>query len=99
MALPRLCIAATSVIGLTSLTAGSKEQKVLENPSLEKVLKDLEDSANPNDKSARTKANEDLQKAINAAKSLCWIKMSESAIPGLVIGVSVDGKTVFKHGK
>ena len=97
MSIPRLCLAASSVLGFSTLT---KEDKVLvENPSLEKVLKELEDnSGGPNDKSLRKQQNEELQKAIISAKNLCWIKMSEAAIPGLIIGVSIDGKTAFKHG-
>ena len=98
MKISRLCLAASSVIGISSIAA--KEEKVLENPSAEKVLKEVDDIhiGGPNAKSPRQLQNEELQKAITSAKNLCWIKMSESAIPGLVIGVSVDGKTAFKHG-
>ena len=96
MAIPRLCLAASSVLGFSTL---AKEDKVLvENPSIESVLKDLNDTGGPNAKSLGQLKNEELQKAITSAKNLCWIKMSESAIPGLIIAVSVDGKTVFKHG-
>lgn len=95
MKISRLCLAASSVIGISSIAA--KEEKVLENPSVEKVLQDIH-IGGPNAKSPRQLQNEELQKAITSAKNLCWIKMSESAIPGLVIGVSVDGKTAFKHG-
>ena len=40
-----------------------------------------------------------LDKAVGTAKKLVWAKMSESGAPGLAIGVSVDGKTVFRHGE
>ena len=96
MSIPRLCLAASSVLGFSTL---AKEDKVpVENPSLESVLKDLNDTGGPHAKSLGQLKNEELQKAITSAKNLCWIKMSESAIPGLIIAVSVDGKTVFKHG-
>ena len=54
---------------------------------------------NPNEKSIKKLQDEALQKAITSSKNLVWTKMSISAIPGLVIGVSVDGKTVWRHGK
>ena len=54
---------------------------------------------NPNEKSIKKLQDEALQKAIASSKNLVWTKMSISAIPGLVIGVSVDGKTVWRHGK
>ena len=53
---------------------------------------------NANDKSARKVQEEKLQKMVADSKNLCWLKMTGSAIPGLVIAVSVDGKTVFRHG-
>ena len=58
----------------------------------------IEEINNANDKSARKIQEEKLQKLITETKNLCWLKMTGSAIPGLVIAVSVDGKTVFRHG-
>ena len=56
-------------------------------------------SNNPNDKSVKKLQDEALQKAIVSTKNLVWTKMNYSAVPGLVIGVSVDGKTVYRGGK
>ena len=53
---------------------------------------------NPNEKSVRKMQDEALQKAITTTKNLVWSKMCQSAVPGLIIGVSVDGKTVYRHG-
>ena len=58
----------------------------------------IEEINTANDKSARKLQEEKLQKLIAETKNLCWLKMTGSAIPGLVIAVSVDGKTVFRHG-
>ena len=55
-------------------------------------------SNNPNDKSVKKLQEEALQKAIASTKNLVWTKMNYSAVPGLVIGVSVDGKTVYRGG-
>ena len=55
-------------------------------------------SSNPNDKSVRAIQEQHLQKATNITKSLVDTKMCQSAIPGLIIGVSVNGKTVFRKG-
>ena len=69
-------------------------------PKSSKLKSDLyiEEINNANDKSARKIQEEKLQKLITETKNLCWLKMTGSAIPGLVIAVSVDGKTVFRHG-
>ena len=73
-----------------------KAEVVNNEPILDELP--LVDGANANDKSLKKMQTEQLQKAIASSKNLCWLKMSESATPGLIIAVSIDGKTVFKHG-
>ena len=102
MKIPRLCLAATSVFGLHF--ADQKLRPVNDSLLEGLVLPDGSSNANDasdtqaNDKSIKKMQTEHLQRAIASAKNQCWLKMSESGIPGLIIAVSVDGKTVFKHG-
>ena len=84
----KLCVISSAFLGLNKVCAEEKTFK--KEPNLDSII---------NEKSAKKVQEEKLQKFINEAKNLCWLKMTESAIPGLVIAVSVDGKTVFKHGK
>ena len=76
----------------------SKETLNLENNYKPTGLFQIEEINSPNDKSARKVQEEKLQKIITESKNLCWLKITGSAIPGLAIAVSVDGKTVFRHG-
>ena len=52
----------------------------------------------PNDKSRRMQAEERLKKAIQKSRDLCFAKCYEDGIPGLVVGVSVNGRIAWKHG-
>ena len=70
----------------------------LENNYKPNSLFQIEEINSANDKSARKLQEEKLQKIITESKNLCWLKITNSAIPGLAIAVSVDGKTVFRHG-
>jgi hypothetical protein len=45
------------------------------------------------------KANENLKNSITKSRELCWSKIHECGIPGLVVAVSVNGKLVWKLGK
>mgnify|MGYP001227948116 CR=1 FL=1 len=70
----------------------------LENNYKPTSLFQIEEINSANDKSARKVQEEKLQKIITESKNLCWLKITNSAIPGLAIAVSVDGKTLFRHG-
>lgn len=76
----------------------SKETSMLENNYKPTSLFQIEEINSANDKSARKVQEEKLQKIITESKNLCWLKITNSAIPGLAIAVSVDGKTLFRHG-
>jgi hypothetical protein len=52
----------------------------------------------PNELSKQQMQQEKLKISIANSKNLCWTKMYEAGIPGLVIAVSVDGKTVWTSG-
>ena len=85
-------------VGFCQLQSSLKAEE--SKPKSSKLKSDfyIEEINNANDKSARKIQEEKLQKLITETKNLCWLKMTGSAIPGLVIAVSVDGKTVFRHG-
>ena len=76
----------------------SKETPKLGNNYKPNSLFQIEEINSANDKSARKVQEEKLQKIITESKNLCWLKITNSAIPGLAIAVSVDGKTLFRHG-
>ena len=60
---------------------------------------DVDDSAaRPNEQGKQQQATLKLKAAIERSKPMIWAKLYEAGIPGLVIAVSVDGKTVWKHG-
>ena len=87
----------------TNLKAEENFFKSEETSKLEKNYKpnslfQIEEINSVNDKSARKIQEEKLQKIITESKNLCWLKITNSAIPGLAIAVSVDGKTLFRHG-
>ena len=84
----------------SNLKAEENFVKSKQTSKLEKypALFQIEDANIANDKSARKIQEEKLQKIIIESKNLCWLKITGSAIPGLAIAVSVDGKTVFRHG-
>lgn len=52
----------------------------------------------PNELGKQQQQSEKLQKAISRARDIAISKMYEAGAPGLVVGVSVDGKSVWKHG-
>ena len=85
-------------VGYCQLQSSLKAEESKQKSSKLKSDFYIEDMNNANDKSARKIQEEKLQKLITETKNLCWLKMTGSAIPGLVIAVSVDGKTVFRHG-
>ena len=98
----KLCALVGSLGGLIGISQvdfklNAEEFKSKQSSKLQSVSF-VEEINNANDKSARKIQEEKLQKIITDSKNLCWLKMTGSAIPGLVIAVSVDGKTVFRHG-
>ena len=52
----------------------------------------------PNETSKQQAQAEKLKSAISRARNLVWCKMYECGAPGMVIAVSVNGKTVWQHG-
>ena len=88
-------IIASSIFGLYHVHRKKVHAEVFSKPDLD-LLENVDTSAN--EKSARKLQEEARHKVIQQAKNMVWIKMTESAVPGLVIAVSVDGKTVFRHG-
>ena len=67
MSIPRLCLAASSVLGFSTL---AKEDKVLvENPSLESVLKDLDNTGGPNAKSLAQQKKKSYKKQLHPPKT------------------------------
>ena len=40
-----------------------------------------------------------LKRASDSAKKLVWLKMAECSAPAVVVGVAVNGKPVWKHGR
>jgi len=52
----------------------------------------------PNEQGRQHSQQEKLKAAINKARDLCWCKMYESGSPGMVVCISVNGKTVWQHG-
>ena len=62
----------------------------------------IETSNNPDNandsQSRRQQQQERLKTAVAKSRDLCVSKLYESGIPGLVVAVSVNGKTLWKHG-
>ena len=40
-----------------------------------------------------------LKRASDSAKKMVWLKMAECSAPAMVVGVAVNGKPVWKHGR
>ena len=40
-----------------------------------------------------------LKRASDSAKKMVWLKMAECSAPAVVVGVAVNGKPVWKHGR
>ena len=65
----------------------------------EAVLDELAETVTkPNEMSKQQAQAEKLKAAITKARNLVWCKMYESGAPGMVVCVSVNGKTVWQHG-
>ena len=65
----------------------------------EGVLDELAETVTkPNEMSKQQAQAEKLKAAITKARNLVWCKMYESGAPGMVVCVSVNGKTVWQHG-
>ena len=65
----------------------------------EGVLDELAETVTkPNEMSKQQAQAEKLTAAITKARNLVWCKMYESGSPGMVVCVSVNGKTVWQHG-
>lgn len=97
----KVCALASSLVGLQHFyhkSINAEENKSLDL-NLDDFLQQNQNSSNAStNKSPRAELQAKLDKAKNDSKSLIWSKMNESAIPGLVIAVSVDGKTLFRQG-
>lgn len=96
----KLCALASAFVGLQhnlNKPIFAEEKRSLDL-DLDLLIQQTQDSSSSANKSPRAELQAKLDKAKNEAKSLIWSKMNESAIPGLVIAVSVDGKTLFRQG-
>lgn len=52
----------------------------------------------PNEQGRQQAQSEKLKAAVTKARDLCWTKMYESGTPGMVVGIAVNGKSVWQHG-
>ena len=87
--------------GALGATVYLSNRKVLADKIAESRLsnENIPPSSNLKTAEARKGSGISLEEAINRAEKLCHRVKEESGSPGLVVGVSIDGKTVFKIGK
>jgi len=57
-----------------------------------------ESQSKPNEMSKQQAQAEKLKAAITRTRNMVWCKMNEAGVPGMVVAVSLNGKTVWQHG-